>query len=370
MACGISPYVQKIAEGLVQDQGLEVAVLTSDDEAVDVTVAKGYAVYPRIKKWRWWRAWGICREILRLEPDVVHVQNLTIKYFGVHSVTMSVIVPLLKQLAPQVRVVVMQHDIAIGQRWFRWRYLPLLKAADAIMVSNNRDFQAIVDLGVESSKIMQSSISTYVALVRAEPQQKAAARQSWGIDPEALCCVYFGFVLPGRNVEVLIRALALLRDQGEKVHGLILGGAHAKAPEYYEQCRQLARDIRMDEVMSWTGYADDGQIADALAAADIFVSLLERGADMRNTSILTGILAELPVITAENRRYYVDKQLEALGCRMVDPHDPVGLAKALRDMRQAPPSREQLAQAAEQVRPERVWAEHVESIKAVYRGQV
>lgn len=360
IVCGISPYVRRIAELLADRGEYEVHVLTAADKSVKPEIAHGYEVHGRVKQWGPQHGRKICKEILRLKPTVVHIQNPTVKYGGWRSVTMSVVVPMLKRMAKEVRVAIMQHDIALSKWCWRWRFRPLLRAADAIVVSNRRDYQAVMDQGISSEKIYLARFSSFVRLDEPNAASKQAARERLGIKSDSWCAAYFGFVLPERNVDVLIRALMLLRKEKKDVHGIILGGAHSEAPDCYEQCRGLASELKLDAHMTWTGFASEEQIADGLAAADVFVSLPERGADMRNTSILTGILAQLPIVTSGNDRYYTDPDIEALGCVCVGARDVEEVAKAITQLCERPPLAEVLAQRAAELEPNRVWAEHVD----------
>ncbi len=368
--CGVSGHVKIIAEGAVQIGEYEVGVLTSDDPAVDTRVAQGYTVYPRIRQWRATKAYSICREILSQNPDVVHIQNPTVKYSGLRSFTMSAAGPLLKMLAPQVRLVVMQHDIAIGDPLFRWRYYPLFVAADAVVVSNARDEQAVLAQGISRSKLYRAPVSSHISLHRASAEQKKRSRQVLGIPNEAVCAVHFGFIHPERNVDVILRAMAVLRKDIPSIYGLILGGAFAGAEDYNKQCRALAQRLGLADRVIWTGFASPEQIADGLAAGDVFVSLPQRGADLRNTSILTGILAHLPVVTTRNRRYYTDAELESLGCYCVRPRDPQAVAAAIRTCLSSPPSKEKRARRASALDPETIWKKHIDINHRAYRGQV
>ena len=90
------------------------------------------------------------------------------------------------------------------------------------------------------------------------------------------------------------------------------------------------------------------------------MSLPQRGADMRNTSILTGILAQLPVITSVNERYGIDRVLEGFGCGFVDPRDAAGLAEAIEGMVEDGPTRAELEERARRLDPDEVWARHVD----------
>jgi glycosyltransferase involved in cell wall biosynthesis len=380
--CGVSGHVRIIAEGAVHTGDYEVSVLTSDDPAVKSHLAQGYTVHPRIQVWCPTKALSICREILFLSPDVVHIQNPTVKYTGKRSLTMSAVGPLLKLKAPKVRLVVMQHDIAIGDPLLRFRYYPLFAAADAVVVSNSRDEQAIRAQGIYRHKLYRAPVSAHLALHPPSAEQKMRSRQALGIPTDAVCAVHFGYIHPLRNVDVLLRALAVLpkrlRDNHahaarehatRKVYGLILGGAFAGAEDYYEQCKSLARRLGLDRRVTWTGFATAEQIADGLAAADVFVNLPQRGADLRNTSILTGMLAHLPVVTTRNYRYYRDAELESLGCLCVHPRDPRAVADAICRYLVSPPSPEELARRVAILNPEKIWTRHIDINHRAYRGE-
>ncbi len=364
IVCGISPYAERIAR-MIADQGdFDVHVLTSSDSAVNASIAKNYQVHPDVDDWRFFRAGQICRHILKLNPDVVYIQNPCIKYRGINALTMSQVVGKLKKLAGHIRVVVTQHDIAISRPILRRRYRKLFNSSDGILVSNNRDQQAVADQGIAPSKIHKARFSSFIKLHPVSEEARAVGRMSLGIPQEAQCILFFGFVLPGRNVDVLLRAVKILHENRPNIHLLVLGGPNKQSPDYYKQCRDLATGLGLDSSTTWTGFASEDQIADGMAAADLFACLLQRGADLRNTSIITGLLAQLPVVTSENPRYYRDTQIKEYGCLCVDPNDPSAVAKAMATCLDNPPDTIKRQQVAEELQPDKVWAEHLEIVLA------
>lgn len=364
VVCGVSPYVERIARMIARRGEFDLHVLTSADPAVNVSVARGYQVHPHVEDWRFFCAGRICRHILDLNPDVVLIQNPSIKYRGIHALTMSQVAPKLKKLAEHVRIVVTQHDIALSRPVLRKRYRRLFNAADAILVSNQRDLQAVSDQGIVPEKIHQARFSSFIKLHPVTAESRLAGRKALGIPERAECVVFFGFVLPGRNVDVLLRAVKRLKKERPNIHLLVLGGANKQAPNYYQQCRHLSKKLKLDSCVTWTGFATDQQIADGMAGADVFACLLSRGADMRNTSIITGLLAQLPVVTSENPRYYRDPQIQQYGCLCIDPNDPADVAKGLATYLDHPPLSAQRQQVARQLQPETLWAEHLDVVSA------
>jgi glycosyltransferase involved in cell wall biosynthesis len=368
ISCGVAGHTALIAQATAHLGRFDVAVLTSADPAVKISPGLPYRVLPRITSWGVLNAQTICDEILALEPNVVHLQNPTVKYAGWRSVVMSRVGPLLKRRAPSVRLVVMQHDVALSRPIFRRRFRPLLRSADAVTVSNSRDHQAVLALGVEPHKIYRTPVSSHFSIPRSTRLNQADLRQKLRIPPKSIATAYFGYVHPARNVDVLIEALGLLMRRGHDVFGLILGGPSHGAGRYYDRCRRLADKLGLDQRILWTGYASGRQIAEGLAAADVFVSLPQRGADLRNTSIIAGLLAELPIITTLNPRFYTDDDLKRLGCFYVPSGDPNTLAQTILQAAVNPTPPDFRARIADFLDPDKIWSRHVEINHLAYEG--
>ena len=367
MRCGVGSYVEQIAARLVRQDAIELHIITSADSAVSTEDTAGYQVHPLIGKWEPWHAGSILREILSLSPDIVHIQIPTAAYTSWRSWTLSVLARKLKRAAPQVRLIVMQHDLAIGRPQFRWRYRPVLLVADAVLVSNARDRQAVVDLGIPSDRIHLAPITALTPVRERTAQVRKECRKTWNIPEPALCVASFGFIHPGRHIDLIVRALGELRQRGREVCGLFLGGAADGAQGYLNRCRLLTGELGLTNRVIWTGYADDEQVADGLAAADVFVSLPDRGADMRNTSIHTALLAGLPVITCRNECYGVDDQIAELGCKEITELTVPVLVEAILNVSTGPSTAQARNAIAAELDPARVWMRHIQSHYRVYR---
>ncbi|MBN2210274.1 MAG: glycosyltransferase family 4 protein [Sedimentisphaerales bacterium] len=368
MRCGVAPYVCEVAKRLTARGVYKVNVLTSRNTSVEPGLAQGYGVFPAVKKWGVLHTEALCRSILAFNPNVVYVQNPTAAYSGWRSLTMSTLVPRLKHIAPSMRVVVMQHDIAVGRPILRRRYRPMLRAADAVVVSNMRDELAVKEQGVPAESIFRAPLGSYIAVPERNDATRREGRRLFGIDEEAICIAYFGFVLPARNIDILLNAISLLRHEGVNAWGLIMGGEHPNARGYLDKCRNQCNSMGLNNYVVWTGFASDQQVGLGLMAADIFVSLPDRGADLRNTSIITAIRAKLPVVTSRNERFFVDEELAQMECEMVPPRNITALKKAIYKHILSPPSKVLLHQLSENLAPERIWARHIDMLLQAFTG--
>lgn len=368
LPCGVSGHIKLIAPLTAQRPGFDVHVLTTDDPAIDHSLPQDYTLHADVKRWGYRDIATVGRQILALQPDVVHLQNPSMMYRGRQSLFMSLLAPWLKRQQQAPRVVVMQHDIAVSKPWLRWRYWPLLHTADAIMVSNQRDYQAVRDLGIRTDKIHHAPVGPHFRKIPAQtPERRAEARLRWPIPPESKCLVYMGYIHPQRNIHIVLEALAQLNREGNDTHAIIMGAAQVGTESYYQHCQSLAGKLGIAKSVIWTGYATEEQIADGLAAGDAFISLPQRGADMRNTSVMTGIRAELPVITTENRAYYSDPDLAALGVKLVEPQNITQIVRALTSAFDEPPSTNR-ALCRAYLDPDRIWQEHIDVTIRAYNG--
>lgn len=117
------------------------------------------------------------------------------------------------------------------------------------------------------------------------------ARQRWGAgeDEALLGCV--GYLLPDKGQQLLIRALSVLRaasgDLGKRCRLLLVGDG-----PYRKSLEQLARELRVESAVHFTGFVED--LSQVYAALDVFLfpSLL----DALGTSLLAAMACALPVI--------------------------------------------------------------------------
>jgi glycosyltransferase involved in cell wall biosynthesis len=96
---------------------------------------------------------------------------------------------------------------------------------------------------------------------------------------------------PRKGLEVLLEAVARLRDRGLNVRLRAVG--NFETPAYENHIRQLCKQLALDAAVDWTGFAQD--VDRELAAMDLFVlpSLFGEGLPM---VVLEAMSAGLPVV--------------------------------------------------------------------------
>lgn len=145
-------------------------------------------------------------------------------------------------------------------------------------------------------------------------------------------------VLPGRITrlkghEDFIRLLAALKAEGHEVHGLIVGGADRRKQAYLNELHELAGELGVADIVTFTGPRSD--LRDIMASAAIVLSLSTQPEAFGRT-VLEALSLGVPVIGYDHGG--VGEQLGALlpGGR-VPVGDGATLTARVADWLKAPP---------------------------------
>jgi glycosyltransferase involved in cell wall biosynthesis/SAM-dependent methyltransferase len=92
-----------------------------------------------------------------------------------------------------------------------------------------------------------------------------------GVRPDVFLIGVFGIVDPVKRVDTVIRALSQLNGLGRDACLVIAGDVHDV--QYLRQLRKLARLLRVEDRVIFTGYVDDADLARWLAACEVVVNL-------------------------------------------------------------------------------------------------
>jgi glycosyltransferase involved in cell wall biosynthesis len=146
---------------------------------------------------------------------------------------------------------------------------------------------------------------------------RSAAKAEWTLGTVAL-------LRPRKGVDILLRALAILRSQGLPVR--LRAAGPFETPQYERQMKRLTQQLGLGAVVEWTGFTRD--VDAELARMDVFVlpSLFGEGLPL---VVLEAMAAGVPVVASR-----VEGTPEAIrdgrDGLIVQPGDPHDLAAALK----------------------------------------
>jgi len=170
-----------------------------------------------------------------------------------------------------------------------------------------------------------------------------------------------GQVTPSRQIDLVLRAFAAVRESCPQARYLIVG----------EWCHpdlsleQLLQDLHLQDVVRHIGFVEDlAEFDDWIASADVFVNLRHPTVGETSAVVLRALTAGVPVIVSENGWY---AELPDTCCVKVPPQDLAALTTAMRDLATDVEKRRRLGERAmiyaqQTLGPERVAAQYIDFV--------
>jgi glycosyltransferase involved in cell wall biosynthesis len=167
---------------------------------------------------------------------------------------------------------------------------------------------------------------------------------------------------PRKGTEVLLEALAILRERGFPVQLRAVGGF--ETPEYESEIRALVERLRVDRMIEWTGFTSN--VTSELAETDLLVlpSLFGEGLPM---VVLEAMAAGIPVV-ATDVEGVSEAVVDGVTGRLVEPGNAAALAVGIESIVHGAADYETLATAAQLRHAER-FSDHAmaKQVASVYR---
>jgi glycosyltransferase involved in cell wall biosynthesis len=262
----------------------------------------------------WWRLYRLVR---RLHPHVVHF----------HDPELLLLVPLFRlTLGRDVKIVYDVHEYFVDslaeKYWIPSRLRALaVSAAGGLERLLVRGVDGII-CAVEGQKPLYAGFRGPIAVLRNLPFATLFenAEPHPALDVDGFKLIYVGLILPKRGIDVLLAAMQILRQQGQKDVHLFLIGPDT-SPAYIQEIQALVRDHQLFDQVHWLGYVPHDQIKHYLANAHVG---LVPGAPTRqyrnpgiSTKLLEYMLCGLPIVSVDRPHHLV--YLEESNCGLAVP---------------------------------------------------
>jgi glycosyltransferase involved in cell wall biosynthesis len=279
----------------------------------------------------------------KLRAELRLARPSTVVYLSRSSVTLTALARsrMLKWIGGGARVVM----IGLQPRHLRWpgRIASRALWPDLLLVSTDEEIRGVRSLGGKADRMV-----TGVDLDRfrpAQPGEKAALREKWGIPPDAQVVLHVGHLTDGRNLDAL---LPLAAQPGMTVVVVAssqrLGGSDG-----------LEQRLRGHGIVLITGFLADIDEVYRLADCYVFPTTSTDFAIALPLSILEAMASDLPV-AAMRFGALPERFGNAEGVRLVD--GPAELIDAVHDLVRHPQSTRRLSEGYS-------WATVAEQVAAV-----
>jgi len=305
----------------------------------------------RQSKYAPWEWRPLARLLIRHRPHVLHAHKLGGALWAV----------LLGRLCGVPVIVAHDHGASAwpeARRTFVYRHVVGPLADRVITVSRAHRDEMVERRGVPAHKVAIVINGTDGAGPSTD-----APRERLGLPQDAPVVAAVAMLRPEKGLDILVRALALVRTAHPTVRAVVAGGGIVTHRDEPERLRTLTADLQLEDAVTFLGPRTD--IANVLAAADVAVnSSHEEGTPI---AVLEYMEAGLPIV-ATSVGGVPDMLRDGDEALLVPPGDPVALAGAVnRVLADAELARRLGSNGQRRRRSDFTLERTVEAVEALYR---
>ncbi len=371
MLGGVGRFTAELARAL-QAQGAQIAVLT-DKQVPPSAEAEAVRVLAQTGGWGWRLLTDIPACAREIGAEWVHVQYQTAAY-GMHP-AINTLPYFLRRHG--LRAAWTYHDLRVpylfpkaGARLRRWVTRLPLRAADAVVVTNQSDWESVREQ-TRPGQLHRIPIGSDIQSRQFSDAARSRRRAARGYGSEQLVLGYFGFLNASKGGLTLVETLAALVQEGRDAHLLMIGERVGASDEtnfsYLQRVEASIAERGLEGRVQWTRHQSDAEVAADFSAIDVLVMPYEDGMSMRR-STLTAALANGCAIVTTHPQTPTPELTPDSDLLLVPPRDAAATAAAVtriaEDAGLAANLRANARRAARQFRWDVIAARHLE----IYHG--
>jgi glycosyltransferase involved in cell wall biosynthesis len=331
MQGGVGDFTRALARAFVA-HGHEARVLTRFlADALQHEVDTGIHIHRVMSQWGWETRRHIDAFLNLYPADVVNLQYQAAAYQMHPAVNL-----LPGALRKRIPTVVTFHDLRVPYLFpkagpLRWQaILAMARGASACIVTNDEDLTTLKREGIKQ---------TYLAPIGSNIKPTLPAgfeRDTWlrsqGIAPAQVLIGYFGFMNDSKGGDVLMQALALLRQRGIDAAVLHIGGLTGDSDPtnaaYADKLRKLGEAAGVWQHWHRTGFLDDSGVSSGFAACAAVALPYRDGASYRRGTLMAALAHGCAIVSTQPQTA-IPLFRDGDNMRLVPADAPAALADAL-----------------------------------------
>lgn len=291
------------------DFGQNIKIVRFSSIHISAGTGQGRGVIPSF--WRW-------REVKKFRPDVIHAQL----FFGVGLEALiasrRIGVPLIGTNHTAVKEF-LRYSPVRSERTDRW-ILQYVNWYYGKCVLTTAPSQSVIDemerYGFKGkSAVLSNPIDTNVFRPAGN---KTALKKKYGLSD--FCLMYAGRLAPEKNVDVIIKALALAKKSIPEAQLAIAGTGTEE-----QNLKHLAGSLGVEKSIKFLGFLDHAKLAEAYNASEAFVMMST--SETQGLVMMQAMACGIPVIGARARA--LPEYINTENGILVEPDDHKTLAEKI-----------------------------------------
>ena len=270
-----------------------------------------------VNPWTWWKTGRYLRET---SPDLLIAQW----WVTFMAPSLAWIIRMARKLGIPVLMIV--HNVLPHEEhwWDRILARLALHKVNFFIVHSPEEENRLLRL-VPEAPVTVTPFPIYESLNFNDYSQKEA-REFLGVPDHGPIILFFGIVRDYKGLDVLLDALAVLRDRGTKVFLIVAGEFWSDIKPYLNQIDRLKIE---SEIRIENRYIPNEEVALYFSAANILVAPYSAGT--QSASAALGLAFGLPIILTHRIAQGLDPQCKDQ-VKVIPPKDPRALAEAIASM--------------------------------------
>lgn len=366
MEGGVGDFTKELTEAL-DDLGHKIDILTSASTSHMSHASPHIKVIRRIRQWTVPAAFPVINRWLReTQPDIINIQYQAAAYQMKGGINF---LPMWLKKMHRLPSVITFHDLLPPYLFPKagpireWSVRYLARTASGVIVTNEEDRQQLVNsLASGCPPLQVIPIGSNIATQPPANFNPLDWRLKYGVSESELLIGFFGFLHRSKGVDILLSAIAQLREQGVPVKLLFIGGRTGTSDDtnqsYADYIDSMVIDHELQESVLSTGFVPVEEVSAALLSLDICTLPYLEGASFRHGTLHAALSHGCAIITTQP--LIATPQLENGSVYLIPPNDVTALVDAIMDLHQNAPYRQKLKKSAQALSKLFTW-EHIAS---------
>jgi glycosyltransferase involved in cell wall biosynthesis len=347
MKAGEADHAYHLCERLAR-KGVHVTVLTGG--APEANGESSFHIDRRMEGWSWTEMPRVASFLKERKPDAVLLLYTGWVY---NSHPMTTFIPVLSKIVlPRIpfvtqleiestsidaplpaRILFKGLECGLGSYRFSRGLGTLLSASDRVITLSERHRNKLLAkfprLNGKSLVVPPPPIIRMCSDAGFDRHQTRAAL---GAKPAEFLLAYFGYIYKGKGLETLLQALSLLRQRGQQVRLVVIGGGidRSNPTPHVRFLFEMAERLGVNDNVVWTGEYEAGsdEASRYLYASDACILPFDNGVTLNRSSLAAAASHGLAIVTTRGdilEPAFADRE----NVYLCPPQDPAALAGAV-----------------------------------------